>query len=160
MNFKLIKASSEHENVVKNLMQFYYYDFSEYLKYDVEDDGLFPPYPNMEDYWASGIDKFPYIIKNEKKYAGFVLVRRIKTEERNYFSIAEFFILRKYRLQGIGKAVAVEIFNLHRGEWEVYQKESNKPAQLFWNKTIKEYTKGQFSERFDNGRFIQNFENF
>jgi predicted acetyltransferase len=88
------------------------------------------------------------------------LVRRIKTEERNYFSIAEFFILRKYRLQGIGKAVAVEIFNLHRGEWEVYQKESNKPAQLFWNKTIKEYTKGQFSERFDNGRFIQNFENF
>jgi predicted acetyltransferase len=160
MNFKLIKASSEYENIIKNLMQFYYYDFSEYLKYDVEADGLFPPYPNLEDYWTSGTDKFPYIIKNEKNYIGFVLIRRIKTEERNYFSIAEFFILRKYRLQGIGKAAAVEIFNLHRGEWEVYQKESNKPAQLFWNKTIKGYTKGQFSERFDNGRFIQNFENF
>ena len=60
---------------------------------------------------------------------------------------------------GIGKSVANQIFNLHRGQWEVYQKESNKPAQIFWNKIIHEYTKGQFKERFENGRRIQDFAN-
>jgi len=66
--------------------------------------------------------------------------------------------MRKYRKEGIGKAVAEQIFDLHRGQWEVYQKESNKPAQLFWNRIIDEYTKGQFKERFENGKRIQDFE--
>ena len=160
LNFKLIKASPEYQDVFNNLMQFYYYDFSEYLRYDVEPDGLFPPYPGLEDYWKSENEKFPYIIKKEANYVGFVLVKQINSSEENYFSIAEFFILRKYRREGIGKAVAVQIFDLHKGKWEVYQKESNKPAQLFWNKTISDYTNGRFTERRENGRLIQSFENF
>ncbi|WP_327205186.1 hypothetical protein [Paenibacillus sp. Soil522] len=51
--------------------------------------------------------------------------------------------MKKYRKEGIGKAVAKQIFNLHKGQWEVYQLESNKPAQIFWNKTIDEYTQGR-----------------
>ena len=160
MNFIFVKASLQHKKVIENLMQFYYYDFSEYVKHDVESDGLFPPYPNLEDYWTSENDKFPYIIQKESNYVGFVLVKRINTENQNHFSIGEFFILRKYRREGIGKAVASEIFNLHRGIWEVYQKESNKPAQEFWNKTISAYTKGIFRERQEDGKVIQNFENF
>lgn len=160
MNIKLIKASAEYIGVFKNLMQFYFYDFSEYLKVDTEIDGLFAPYPNLEDYWKNDKDKFPYIVEKGANYVGFVLVKRILSEERNYFSIGEFFILRKYRREGIGKAIAIDIFNLHRGEWEVFQKESNKPAQLFWNKTIDEYTKGRFKERLENGRLIQDFENY
>jgi predicted acetyltransferase len=160
MNFKLIKASPEYKDVFKNLMQFYYYDFSEYLKFDVEADGLFVPYPGLEDYWKNDNDKFPYLIKMEANYVGFVLVKRINTVEGNYFSIGEFFILRKYRREGIGKAIAMEIFNLHKGKWEVYQKEANKPAQIFWNKTINEYTGGRFAERLEKGRLIQNFENY
>lgn len=75
-----------------------------------------------------------------------MLVKFIESEERNYFSIAEFFIMRKYRMEGIGKAVAEQIFNLHKGKWEVHQKESNRPAQVFWNKTIDGYTRGHFTE--------------
>ena len=41
MNFELIYASQDYKNVIKNLMQFYIYDFSEYIHYDVEEDGLF-----------------------------------------------------------------------------------------------------------------------
>jgi predicted acetyltransferase len=48
---------------------------------------------------------------------------------------------------------------LHKGQWEVYQKENNKPAQVFWNKTISGYKKGQFKDRSENGRRIQTFEN-
>jgi hypothetical protein len=43
MNFELIYASKEYKNVINNLMQFYIYDFSEYLDYNVEDDGFYKP---------------------------------------------------------------------------------------------------------------------
>jgi predicted acetyltransferase len=159
MNFHLIRASPEHEDVVKNLMQLYIYDFSEYVGGDVDDNGLFPPYAGLEEYWATGSNRFAYVLKKNDKYIGFILVRFIETEERSYFSIAEFFIMKKYRREGIGKAAAWQIFNLHKGQWEVYQKENNKPAQVFWNKTISGYTKGQFNDRLENGRRIQTFEN-
>jgi predicted acetyltransferase len=156
MNFELIYAAQDYKDVIKNLMQFYIYDFSEYIHYDVEKDGLFKAYPDLEDYWKERDNKFPYIIKKDDKYVGFVLVKTIKSGKK-HFSIAEFFIMKKYRREGIGKAVAEQIFNLHKGLWEVHQRENNKPAQEFWNKVINEYTNGQFSERFENGRRIQNF---
>jgi len=157
MNVKLIQASPEHKDVVKNLMQFYIYDFSEFVECDVEGDGLYAAYPHLEDYWKEKDYRFPYLIKKDEKYVGFVLVRFIESAERNYFSIAEFFIMKKYRRKGIGKAVAKQVFNLHKGRWEVYQKESNKPAQEFWTRIIDEYTKGQFKERLENGKRIQDF---
>ena len=139
MNFILLKASEEHKIVIQNLMQFYIYDFSEYVRYDVEDNGLFVPYPDLQSYWEGDNNKFPYIIKKRDRYVGFVLVKFISSKDRSYFSIAEFFILKKYRHEGIGKAIAIKVFNLHRGQWEVYQKDKNKPAQIFWNKVISEY---------------------
>ena len=159
MNIMLIGASSEYKNVIKNLMQFYVYDFSIYIGCDVERDGLYAEYADLDDYWREPNHRFPYMIIKEKKYLGFVLVRFIESAERAYFSIAEFFILNKYRRQGIGKMIALQIFNLHRGQWEVFQKESNKPAQAFWSTVINEYTGGKFTERFENGRRIQDFEN-
>jgi predicted acetyltransferase len=159
MNFILLTASEEHKIVIQNLMQYYIYDFSEYINYDVEDDGLFALYANLMDYWAGNNGKFPYVIKIDEKYIGFVLVKLINSIDRSYFSIAEFFILKKYRRQGIGKAVAVKVFSLHRGRWEVFQKIANKPAQIFWNKVISNYTKGQFNERLEDGKRIQTFEN-
>lgn len=158
MNFTLLQASNDHKIVMQNLMQFYIYDFSEYVRYDVEDNGLFAPYPDLNGYWEDD-NKFPYIIKKNDKYLGFVLVKFVSSKDRNYFSMSEFFVLRKYRHEGIGKAIAIKVFNLHKGQWEVYQKDSNKPAQIFWNKVISEYTQGQFKERLENGKRIQNFEN-
>lgn len=158
MNYELIQANQDYKEAIKNLMQFYFYDFSEFVKCDVEEDGLYGVYPQLEQYWIEVDHRFPYIIKQEGKYAGFALVRLIEAEERSYFSIAEFFIMKKYRKEGIGKEVAKKIFDLHKGQWEVFQLESNKPAQVFWNKVINEYTQGDFRERFENGRVIQDFE--
>jgi predicted acetyltransferase len=159
MNATLLPASNDHKIVIQNLMQLYIYDFSEFVKYDVEDNGLFAPYSNLMDYWEKDNNKFPYVIKMNDKYVGFVLVKLINSTDRSYFSIAEFFILKKYRHEGIGKSIAIEVFNLHKGQWEIFQKDSNKPAQIFWNKVISEYTKGQFNERLENGKRIQIFEN-
>ncbi|QYR21939.1 GNAT family N-acetyltransferase [Paenibacillus sp. sptzw28] len=157
MNFELIHASEEYKDIIRNLMQFYIYDFSEFIKCDVEEDGLFGAYPYLEDYWIETNHRFPYVIKKDDKYVGFILVRFIEAEERKYFSIAEFFIMKKYRNEGIGKSAAKQVFNFHKGQWEVYQLESNKPAQIFWNKVINEFTQGQFRDRLQNGKKIQDF---
>src|SRR3954447_13292802 len=117
MNFELIHASQGYKGVINNLMQFYMYDFSAYVDLDLEEDGFFQTYPNLEDYWIERDKKFPYIIKKNEKYVGFVLVKTIGAEN-NYFSIAEFFIMKKYRRTGIGKTVAVQLFDLHKGQWE------------------------------------------
>ena len=159
MDIKLIKASTEHRHVIADLMQFYMYDFSIFTGSDVGPNGLFDNYPNLEEYWEEENQRFPYVIQKAEIYIGFVLVRIISTAGKNYFSIAEFFIMRKYRLKGFGRTVAEQVFNLHKGEWEVYQMDVNKPAQEFWRKIIREYTGGLFSEKMENGRTIQCFSN-
>jgi predicted acetyltransferase len=157
MDFELIKASKEDKDILANLMQFYFYDFSEFVKCDVEDSGLFGTYPHLEDYWKEKNHRFPYLVKQDGKYVGFVLVRLIESAERNYFSIAEFFIMKKYRRTGLGKTIAMKLFNLHKGQWEVFQILTNEPAQVFWRQVIKEYTNGEFKERIESGRRIQDF---
>ncbi|MEO6721548.1 MAG: GNAT family N-acetyltransferase [Ferruginibacter sp.] len=159
IDFKLIKASLKYKNVIHNLMQFYIYDFTEFNKSDVEENGLYADYINLDEYWKEPNHSYPYLIKKHKKHVGFVLVKFNESVERCFFSIAEFFILKKYRGEGIGKAVANQVFTLHKGQWEVHQIESNKPAQIFWNTVIDKYTRGQFNERLENGKIIQNFKN-
>ena len=158
MNFELIYASKEYKDVINNLMQFYIYDFSEYLGYHVEDNGLYKPYENLDGYWNDENRKFPYIIMKGKKYAGFILIQKDQSEN-DFFSIEEFFIMKKYRREGIGKAAAIKLFTLYKGNWQIHQRENNLPARGFWKNVIGEYTKGRFSERFENGRSIQNFRN-
>jgi predicted acetyltransferase len=158
MNLQLIKASLEYKQVISNLMQFYMYDFSEYTNHDVGPNGLFGAYHHLEDYWEEE-NRFPYIIRQDDIHVGFVFVRAIEEQEKSYFSIAEFFILRKYRRKGLGRLAAEQVFNMHIGDWEVYQLEANKPANTFWRKVILNYTKGQFKERIENKRTIQSFDN-
>ena len=159
MGLELIRASAEHRLLFINLMQLYMHDFSEFVDIDVQDNGLYKAYAYLEDYWKDNTTRFAYIIKHDAHYAGFVLVRYLETEERSYYSIAEFFIIRKYRRAGIGSKVAMQIFDLYKGNWEVFQKEANKPAQGFWTDVINEYTKGEFTDRFAEGKRIQNFQN-
>jgi predicted acetyltransferase len=158
MKVQIIKASEEYKQVISNLLQFYVYDFSEYTGHDVEPSGLFGIYPDLDKYWNEEA-RFPYVIRQDEKYIGFVFVRHINDGERNYFSIAEFFIMRKYRRKGFGRQAAEQVLDLYRGQWEIFQMESNKSALAFWRRVILDYTKGQFSEKVENKRTIQCFEN-
>ncbi|MGD6842607.1 GNAT family N-acetyltransferase [Bacillus infantis] len=152
MEYEIIKAGEEHKEALQNLLQFYIYDFSEFIDAHVEEDGRFRDYP-LSDYWTEE-DHFPYVIRLAERYAGFVLV----AGDNGSFSITEFFIMKKYRRGGLGKQVAKEIFGLHKGSWEIFQIEKNKPAQSFWRSVVKEYTGGDFTEREDeHKRVIQKF---
>src|ERR1700761_2096091 len=155
MNVALTKASRENISVLENLMQYYIYDFSEFVDLDVNKEGVFEPYAGLRDYWDNENERFPYFIKDGEVFLGFVLVRHIMTDDKDYFSMAEFFIMKKYRRKGIGRTTAEQVFQLHKGHWEIYQKESNKPAQVFWRNIISDYAQGGFNERIEHGKRIQ-----
>jgi predicted acetyltransferase len=158
MNVKIQRAALEKKETLKNLMQFYFYDFSEFVEAYVGHDGLFGAYRYLDNYWTED-GRYPYLVEAEGKLAGFVLVREVNEEEKTFWSIAEFFIMKKFRRSGIGKLTAHHIFDQHKGNWEVFQILTNKPAQAFWRMTIDEYTAGKYEERKDEEAVTQLFCN-
>jgi predicted acetyltransferase len=156
-SIRLLKASRQHSPIIENLMQFYMYDFSRFVDLDVEADGLFAAYKGLSDYWTDK-NRFPYLIQKGNTYAGFALVKWIGPALNGHYSMAEFFVMQKYRRAGVGKTIAMQLFDLHAGNWEVFQRETNTPAQLFWRTVINAYTKGDFTQRLEDGKNIQNFK--
>ncbi len=85
------------------------------------------------------------------------MTKRFVHDERQEDVLSHFFVLRKYRLHGVGKQAASQLFTAYVGRWELCQLEANVPGQRFWKKVIESYTNGSYTERFENGRFIQEF---
>ncbi|MCM3456790.1 hypothetical protein M3685_23160 [Heyndrickxia oleronia] len=54
MNYEIIKASLDNSETLTNLMQFYIYDFSEFIEAHVEENGKFGDYP-LQAYWKKRI---------------------------------------------------------------------------------------------------------
>lgn len=90
----------------------------------------------------------PFLVYSDEHIAGFVLlgIRSVLGRDRDTRSVAEFFIMRKYRRMGIGRKVAFQLFDRFRGAWEVFQTRENLAARAFWAAGIGEYTDGDFEK--------------
>ena len=60
-------------------------------------------------------------------------------------SIAEFFVIRKFRRMGVGRSAAVALFGMFEGPWEVAQDQGNPHAQRFWHAVVENYANAGFS---------------
>ena len=161
MAVEICEAEMSEKTLVRHLMEFYLYDFSEYDDSDVDLSGYFG-YRWLDHYWTDE-NRYPFIIRVDGKPAGFVLVNQHTYLPGSEWSIAEFFVMRKYRGKGIGKKAAFNIFDRFRGRWEVHELESNQPSHRFWHNVISAYTDGHYPEtKVDDERnrgLIQTFEN-
>lgn len=140
MGLKIKKVELGEKPILRNLMEYYEYDFSIYTQRDVNSSGTFE-YKYLDNYWTEQ-NRFPFFIILDKKLIGFALIRKIESD--NYFSVAEFFILKKYRRKGLGLIVANKLFDMFSGTWKVHQHKDNLIAQKFWEKVINLYTKGNY----------------
>lgn len=146
MEIQIQKATIEQKSILKNLLELYIYDFTEFGPYDVNADGLYG-YPFLDSYWIEE-GRHPFIFYVNGKIAGFVLVRCEYDGTRNeaVYSIAEFFVMKKYRRHKVGQKVAYDVFRQFPGLWEVGQMQSNTPAQMFWRRVVDDFTQGNFHE--------------
>lgn len=144
MNLDIREALIEEKPIIQNLARFYIYDLSEYQKRKCPDNGLFEDEDYLR-YWEN--DGFsPYLIKVENELAGFALIDKGGSSQSIDYQVGEFFILRKFRREGIAEKAAREIFDRHPGNWEAMALSNNIPAIKFWEKCIADYTNGVFSK--------------
>jgi predicted acetyltransferase len=144
MQIDVTPANIDEKPILQRLMELYLYDFTEFEDIPMDSSGLFGD-PWLDFYWSEK-GRFPFLIRADGKLAGFVLVNQHTHLADSEWTIAEFFILRQYRRQGVGKAAAFSTFARFGGKWEVHQLERNIPAQHFWRKVITEYTGGLYTE--------------
>lgn len=153
---ELVAAIPNDSLLISRLLELYVYDFTEYMDFDVDEEGLFH-YP-FENYFTTP-DHYIYLVRVDKKIAGLVLMYKSVDEQNQlYYSIAEFFILKKYRKNGVGRTIAGMIFSLYPGRWLIYQSKKNIPAQVFWRKVIFEWTEGNYLEYYKDEKPHQVFE--
>ncbi len=68
--------------------------------------------------------------------------------------MAEFFVLKAHRGQGVGTAALVEILRRHAGPWQVGVINRNAGASAFWAKAIRPYAPATYPHRFDGETWL------
>lgn len=153
---KVSLIKEEDKGVLRNLINLYLYDLSEYTEMNLNKHGFFE-YRRLDQYWYDA-SCHPFFILVDDEVAGFVLVHPYDLLEQNRHVISEFFVLRKYRKKRIGKHAVKLIFEAFPGEWEVSQLSENLPSQVFWRKVIHDLSNGSYSETVVEGRPVQYFD--
>lgn len=147
MKIELIPATDEQKSIVQNMARFYVYDMSKYCghnpNWEFPENGLYEAF-DLAHFWEPG--KFPFIIRINDELGGFALINNMGSTPDVNWDLGEFFVVGKFQRKGIGRQVAIKIFNQFPGIWEVRQMPDNIPAITFWKSVINDYTKGQFSE--------------
>ena len=129
MEVEVELVSYSDKDVLRRLLEFYVYDYSEYMGWDVDAHGVFG-YRYVDHYWTEA-DRHPFFIRVDGHLAGFGLVRSGPPHD-----MAEFFVMRKYRRSGLGRRAASDVLARFPGSWTVRQRLSNPDATAFWRVAI------------------------
>jgi len=153
MQIEIFKVPFDKKHVLQNMLELYLYEMSGEIddKLELNDDGLYGD-PWLEYYWKEA-ERYPYLLTIDGKYAGFSLIREI---EPKTFYVAEFFVIRKYRKNGVGMTLIKEMFRLHKGKWLINTAINNTTAQSFWRKVAKSASCGNYKEySIEDGRRLE-----
>ena len=147
MEFNLVAATEDDRPVLRRLVELYQYDFSEFDQADVDAHGEYG-YRYLDHYWTEA-PRAPFLFRVDGRWAGFALVRA-----ESPFDMSEFFVMRKYRRRGVGRAAAAELFRRFSGPWRVRQQKTNPRATEFWRTAIPY----DYEERATDDEVIQEFD--
>lgn len=100
------------------------------------------------------------ILQNDQP-AGFALVRvryPLSGQDATDYSMAEFFVARRWRRQGVGQEAVRLILDRFAGRWHIMEYLRNPGAVSFWRRVVAAYTAGRYQERSSSGEIHQYFE--
>ncbi|SDG49693.1 Predicted acetyltransferase [Fontibacillus panacisegetis] len=166
----------ETKFIINNLYPLYLHDLSEIWGWQPNTYGVFEAdeiltlteQNNVFDiWWSKPTILCPYLIRANEVPVGFALVATPPyTPHGSNFYMNEFFILRSFRGRGVAEVAAIQVFNSHRGTWELQTNpgENNRRAQSFWRRTVNNYTEGAYQEEVaetknDGTKLIFRFKN-
>ncbi len=137
MFMQIKKVDYDEKHILRNLLELYFYDLSEFdnelITRDLNEAGLYG-YRYLDHYWT-GENRHPYFLKVDNQLAGFLLYRKL--DEPPFENTAsEFFVMRKYRNAGAATFMANWMFEKYKGKWVVDCLLNNEPAVKFWRRVI------------------------
>lgn len=137
---EIIEVTADKKSVLENLLEKYQYEFSQWDNVDIGENGLYG-YKYLGCYFSEK-NCFPYFILADGKLVGFALVNDYPEVEGEItdFCLSEFFILYKYRRNGVGREAVRLIFDRHHGKWQLKRHPKNLASVFFWDKVIAELT--------------------
>ena len=146
---ELILLKRENLPQIQRMARFFLYDELEYM--GINPNWSFPEHgyyeiADLSDYFTNiGKDTFPHLIKYNGEPAGFALVDTKHVYPNTQYNVGEFFVLRKFRGQGLGRYAAEKIFKKYPGIWEVEQMVENCSAIKFWEKVLGKFTNNKYT---------------
>lgn len=150
MEIELDPVPYARKDVLRHLLELLRHDESEFNGDDIDEFGLYG-YRYLDHYWTEP-GRHAFFIRVSGLIAGFALVHTLgERDGLLIFSMAEFFVLRKFRRKGVGGHAARALFDRLPGEWRVPQEAPNVAAQAFWRRVIGQYTQGRFEETQEAG---------
>lgn len=154
MEVAISTVAFEEKAVLRRLLELYLHDFSEFDGADVNEHGEYG-YRYLDHYFAEeeGAARQAYFIRVDGRLAGFAMVRHMGDR----WSMAEFFVMQKYRRAGIGMQAALDVIARHPGAWEIHEIAANLPAQAFWRRVADTVSAGRFEESILDGDVVQWF---
>ena len=141
MNVTLSLITENKKSVLRNLVKMYCYEWSQYNKIDIDRYGDYAFEHDLDRFFVKE-KHYAYLVMINDNIVGFILIDTdIEYYKESDYAISEFFILYKYRREGIGKRAALEVFKQHKGKWEIKMHPQNRGSIEFWKKVVAESAK-------------------
>jgi len=143
-------AGRDKRQTLTNLFQLYAHDFSDQWfdrpEGELDEDGRLEEYGHMDSYWSEP-NREVMLIRANGRLAGFVMVNDHSHADLPLdYAIAEFFVARKHRREGVGSAAAQAVIGARPGLWELAVARRNTGAQPFWRKVAAGLASGEVEE--------------
>jgi predicted acetyltransferase len=144
----LQRATQADAPLLENLLELYIHDLSEIFPIEIGPNGRFG-YDRLAQYWSDPANRRAFLIQSEQGVAGFALVLRGSpaSDDPEALDVGEFFVLRRHRRSGIGRAAAIALWDELPGSWVVRVSKANRAGIPFWTEVIRAYSGGDFAER-------------
>ena len=141
------RVGSQAAALLSNLLELYIHDMSEVFPVTIGPDGRFG-YEKLALYWSEPDVRQAFLIRCGGEIAGFALVTRGSpaTDDPDDLDVAEFFVLRRHRRNGVGGRAAGQLWDRVRGNWVVRVSEANRAGLDFWRGVVREYAGGRCAE--------------
>lgn len=142
MNFEITPVREDEKGILRNLLEKYLYEFSQYELEDVNPLGLYG-YSYLDGYWTEE-GRWPFFLKVDGKLAGLAMVNDYPEAGKTDYCMSEFFVMYKYRRCGLGKWAVFQLFHRFQGTWQLKRHPKNLPSVAFWDRVVGEYTGGAY----------------
>jgi predicted acetyltransferase len=141
-------ATDEERPTVVALAQLYLHDLSTVEDWELDETGRFGV-RSLTGCWprpgeVTDVTRHPFLIRADGHIAGFAVVDEVSrvTGDRTVTDMAEFFVVRRWRRHGVGRAAAHRLVAAFPGRWEIRPCPGYPPAAAFWRRVSAELAVG------------------